>query len=109
MKKSGTFSESNEVKYTPEDIRFTCRDNVLYATCLRWPENNFTIPFNQDRSSSFTTMKRLEAGEVQSVRMLGVDDELKFSMTRQGLEIERPNEKPCEHAFVFKITRKFPF
>ena len=109
MKKAGTFSESDEVIYTPEDIRFTCRDNVLYATCLGWPEKNFTIPFNQDRTSSFTTMKRLEVGEVQSVKMLGVDAELKFSMTRQGLEIERPDDMPCEHAFVFKITRKFPF
>ncbi|MGI9260862.1 MAG: alpha-L-fucosidase C-terminal domain-containing protein [Woeseiaceae bacterium] len=109
MEKAGHFSELKEVIYTPEDIRFTCRDNVLYATCLGWPEENFTISFNQDRSSFFTTLKRLEVGEVQSVKMLGVDEELKFSMTSQGLEIERPQEKPCEHAFVFKITRKFPF
>jgi alpha-L-fucosidase len=54
-------------------------------------------------------MKRLEVGEIESVKMLGVDDELKFSMTRQGLEIERPDDMPCEHAFVFKIKRKFPF
>ena len=109
MEKAGHFSEFKEVTYTPKDIRFTCRDNVLYATCLGWPERKFTISFDQGKASFFSTMKRLEVGEVQSVRMLGVDDELKFSMTQQGLEIERPREKPCEHAFVFKITRKFPF
>jgi alpha-L-fucosidase len=109
MAKAGTFSERQEVQYTPEDIRFTCRDHLLYATCLGWPGEKATISFNQDRSSSFTTMKRLEPGEVVSVRMLGVDRELSWSATRKGLEIETPKDKPCEHAFVFKITRKHPF
>ena len=54
-------------------------------------------------------MKRLEATEIESVRMLGVDMDLQFAMTENCLEIERPAEAPCEHAFVFKITRKEPF
>lgn len=101
--------KSREVEYTPDDIRFTCRNNLLYATCLGWPGEKAIIPFNQDRTSSFTTMKRLEPGEIESVRMLGIDRELNWSMTREGLEIEGPKEKPCEHAYVFKITRKDPF
>ena len=109
MEKAGHFSEHKEVEYTPDDIRYTCRDNVLYATCLGWPDKNLTIPFNQDRSSSFTTMKRLEAGEIASVKMLGVDQPLRWSMTREGLHIERPDEPPCEHAYVFKIIRKGTF
>ena len=109
IENAGHFSERKEVQYTPEDIRFTSRDNILYATFLGWPAEKTVIPFNQDKSSSFTTMKRLEATEIESVRMLGVDKELQFNMTGNGLEIERPAEAPCEHAFVFKITRKEPF
>lgn len=109
MEKAGHFSEHKEVEYTPEDVRFTCRDNLLYATFLGWPAEKTIIPFNQDRTSSFTTMKRLEVGEVESVRMLGVDKNLKFEMTSKGLEIERPTQKPCDHAYVFKIKRQFPF
>lgn len=109
MEKAGHFSEHKEVKYTPDDIRFTCRDNVLYATCLGWPEKKAIIPFNQDKSSSFTTMKRLEPGEIDSVTMLGSDQQLDWTYGAEGLQIDMPNEKPCEHAYVFKITRKFPF
>ena len=78
MEKAGHFSEHKEVEYTPDDIRFTCRDNLLYATFLGWPGEKTIIPCNQDRTSSFTTMKRLEPGEVESVRMLGIDEELAF-------------------------------
>ena len=41
--------------------------------------------------------------------MLGVDRELEFAMTRNGLEIKGPSEPPCQHAFVYKIVRKEPF
>ncbi|MDA1299987.1 MAG: alpha-L-fucosidase [Proteobacteria bacterium] len=109
MKSAGTFSERKEVEYTPDDIRFTCRNNLLYATVLGWPGQTATIPFNQDRTSSFTTIKRLEPGEIKSVRMLGVDRELNWSWTPQGLSIETPGKKPCEHAYVFRITRQDPF
>lgn len=109
MESKGHFSERREVNYTPEDIRFTCRNNILYATFLGWPGENSVIRFNQDESSSFATIKRLEASEIESVRMLGVDRELEFAMTRNGLEIKGPSEPPCQHAFVFKIVRKEPF
>jgi alpha-L-fucosidase len=99
MESSGMFSEEKEVEYTPRDIRFTCRDNLLFATCLGWPGERVTI----------RSMKALYPGEIESVRMLGVDDELSWSMTRSGLEIESPDEAPCEEAFVFRITRKDPF
>ena len=41
--------------------------------------------------------------------MLGIDKELDWSMTDNGLEIDVSEEKPCESAYVFKITRKNPF
>jgi hypothetical protein len=40
--------------------------------------------------------------------MLGVDRELKWSMTENGLVVERPEAKPCEHACVFRIKRQNP-
>ena len=54
-------------------------------------------------------MKRLYPSEIRSVKMLGIDKELKWSITKDGLVVEMPEEKPCEHAYVFKITRRDPF
>jgi hypothetical protein len=36
--------------------------------------------------------------------MLGSEGELEWTINDQGLNILPPLEKPCEHAFVFKIT-----
>jgi len=99
MASGGMFSERYEVQYTPEDVRFTCHDNLLYATVLGWPEERATI----------RSMKKLYPGEIESIGMLGIDGELTWSVTENGLVIDMPDEKPCEDAYVFKITRKSPF
>ena len=55
------------------------------------------------------SLKNLYETEVRSVYMLGVDAELEWSLSREGLTITPPAEKPCEHAYVFKIVRGRPF
>jgi alpha-L-fucosidase len=55
------------------------------------------------------SLKRLYESEIGSIKMLGVDRELEWSLTGENLEIKTPNEKPCEHAYVFKIMRNHPF
>jgi len=99
MEKEGSFSERQEVDYTAKDIRFTVKDDVLYAICLGWPGERFIIE----------SLGRLYESEINAVKMVGVDKELEWSLTREGLEIKTPDEKPGEHAYVFKIVRGHPF
>jgi len=99
MAKAGYFMEDQEVQYTSDDIRFTVKGEVLYAICLGWPEGQVTVK----------SLSGLYEAEVESVRMLGIDQELAWSLSMGGLEVKLPDEKPCEHAFVFKITRTRPF
>lgn len=100
MAKSGPFCEDQDVGYTAKDIRFTVRDDVLYATCLGWPGDAVVIT---------TIPQRLYAAEIASVKMLGVDEELPWTMTPDGLVIKTPHRQPCDHAFTFKIVRRDPF
>ena len=100
MQKAGYFMEDAEVAYTAEDFRFTVKDDVLYAICLGWPGAQATIK---------TLKSALYPSEIASVRMLGVDQELSWSMTEDGLTVETPEQRPCEDAYVFKIQRKAPF
>lgn len=37
--KEGQFTDNEEVNFTSEDFRFTCRGKYIYATCLNWPES----------------------------------------------------------------------
>jgi len=105
----GAYTESrgreDAVRYTGQDIRFTIKDNILYAICLDWPGDEVVIH----------SLKRLEEElsiywveqDIKSIKMLGVDKELKWSLDEDGLMIKTPGKKSCEHAFVFKITRNF--
>lgn len=101
MRRGGAFSEEHPLEYTPEDIRFTVKGNVLYAICLGWPEEEFTIESFVENDNCI-----LYESEIKSIKMLGVDKELDWEMTEDGLTIKTPDKKPCEHAFVFKIVRK---
>ena len=92
-----------KIQYTAEDIRFTVKDNILFAICLDWPGKEATIH----------SLRRLEEElsiywtdeDIKSIKMLGVDKKLEWSFSDEGLTIKTPDKKPCDHAFVFKIQR----
>jgi alpha-L-fucosidase len=99
MTKAGYFMEDQEVQYTARDLRFTAREDNLYAICLGWPQGPLTIQ----------ALRALYREEIGSVRMLGIEQELDWSLNGEGLTITPPSRQPCEHAYVFKIMRKRPF
>jgi alpha-L-fucosidase len=99
MESAGYFSEEHEVSYTARDIRFTARGDDLYAICLGWPGKELTV----------ASLGGLYPSEIASVRLLGVERDLRWAVDRSGLRVEMPDERPCDHAYVLKITRHGPF
>lgn len=100
MKQSGMFSENEDLQYGPKDIRFTCRDNILYASLLGWPEDGKVL---------IESAAQLFSEEIQEIRMLGDGAPLAWEFTDNGVLVKLPEKKPCEYAWVLKITRKAPF
>ncbi len=43
--------------------------------------------------------------EIKRITVLGDDKPLKWQRTSKGLEVEMPDEKPCDYAYVIKIER----
>ena len=43
--------------------------------------------------------------EIKRVSLLGHDGDLEWRLTRKGLVVEMPDEKPCDYAYVIKIER----
>jgi alpha-L-fucosidase len=82
--------------YTPQDIRFTTRNNTLYATVMKWPAGEALI-------TSLATGKPQEA-KVTKVELLGHNSSLLFTQDSAGLHVKFPDEKPCDYAYVLKIT-----
>ncbi len=94
----GAFTDTEREAYTSEDIRFTTQGDVLYAICLGWPDDGEV------------TIRSLGAGgpagepPIRQVSLLGSPQALSWSLTVDGLRIETPAERPCQHAYVFKIV-----
>lgn len=76
-----------------DDVRFTKKDDAVYAICLKWPGE--TLILEMDMSPS------------QAV-MLGHDAPLEMQQDGNKITITAPvlniDQMPCRHAYVFKLT-----
>ncbi|TGV03504.1 alpha-L-fucosidase [Flavivirga rizhaonensis] len=96
----GHHSERNNKTSGYEDIRFTTKGDVLYATALGWNESGvFTI-------KSLASNNPHETREIASIAFISGKNAIDWKQTEAGLVIEVDGEKPCEAAFAFKIKFK---
>ena len=97
---TGHLAEKNDKRFTPEDLRFTWNEGTLYVTGLAWPENGRV------------SVKTLAEGgehypeEIVSVEMLGSDAKIKWNRDTNGLNVELPQSRPSEFAYVLKVRSK---
>lgn len=89
-----TFAENNEVQYTGEDVRFTTKGNVLYATALDWPRGQAMI----------RSLRGVDPSTIQSVALLGTQEQIRWESKPEGLAIKTPIQRPLDHAYVYKIV-----
>jgi alpha-L-fucosidase len=80
------------------DIRFTAKENSVFAICLAWPEKDVLV--------TALGKKGAPGKAISAVRMLGSKDEVKWRQTDDGLTLSVPREKPCRYAFVYRIDLK---
>ena len=93
-----TERENKGRAYSCEDIRFTTRENFLYAIVLDWPEDG------EINIKSLNEDTPISTGGIKSISLLGRDGELEWSRDKTGLKVIFPHEKPCENAFALKIS-----
>ncbi len=96
--KGGRFADNaGQMEYTSKDIRFTTKGNDLYAILMEWPGQRAEI-------KSLSKSVEPWFGKIKSVEMLGHKKPLKWKQNENGLTVELPDDKPCEHAYVVKIS-----
>ena len=91
----GYFTEDEDDFYSAQDIRYTTKNDAFYVIALDWPEDGKVVATQLNSDSGL--------GEIKSVTMLGSDSEIVWEQDMDGLTIQFPKDKPCEHAFVFKL------
>jgi alpha-L-fucosidase len=94
--KGGHFQE--DYTYTARDIRFTTKGDTLYATAMGWPEDG------KLRIRTLAANAPGIAGDIRTIQLLGSHAKLQWKRAEDALEVALPDAKPCEHAYVLKIT-----
>ena len=97
MESGNLVKKHADTPYTGKDIRFTVKDHHLYAYLMAWPKDNKVI------INSLTNKNE----KVKSVELLGCKKKLKWKQTAQGLEVELPDNRPCDFAYGLKIKGNF--
>ena len=83
--------------YTSKDIRYTTKDGKLYAFLLDWPGKGRTVTLQ------FLAPGNSRIGKVTGVSMIGSTETISWEQHPDGLMIDMPATKPCEHAVALKI------
>lgn len=95
----GHMREREDKPFTAEDVRFTTKDDCLYAICLGWPGETARV-------KSLGSHSLVPANSIEQIQMLGSSQSLAWSQDESGLQIRTPSQRPCDHAYTFRIRRK---
>jgi len=80
------------------DVRFTAKEDTLYAIALGWPEDRKLVIKSLGSDSSYCR------GEITRIGLIGSDSNLVWSRNADGVTINLPEKPPCDYAYVFKIN-----
>ncbi len=96
LRKGGHFV--GRLKYGPEDIRYTRKDDTVYALVLGWPGGGKPVTMGV-----FGEGGEAEAVKVTSVSMLGASDTVDWKQAKRGLVLRCPETQTDDMAVVFKL------
>ena len=86
------------LKYSAKDVRYTTKENTIYATILGWPGDSSEFLFE-----SFSKESWRDAKPIKSVSLLGSEKDIQYNLTEKGLKVTMPEKAVDEMAVVFKI------
>ena len=78
-----------------EGVRFTRKDNAVYAICLEWPGAELTLPNVADATAV-------------NASLLGYDGAIETEVAADAVTLRIPcipvDKMPCRHAWAFRLT-----
>ncbi len=96
--KKGHHSEGNNKAFTSEDIRFTQKENVLYAITLDIPENGEVL------IKTLANHDKINATTIKAVECLGQNTNPEWTISEKGLSVKTNDARNGKHAMVIKIV-----
>jgi len=93
--REGHFTDTARDIFSPQDIRFTTKENILYAILLADPGESVQI--------KSITSENLKGAVIHKVTLQGMVENLEWRQEEGGLTVRVPGRKPGVHAWVIKI------
>jgi alpha-L-fucosidase len=98
-------TESREEKgfnanFTPQDFWFSQKENHIFVTSLKWPEN-YDVSIE-----SMNLLTKDEINKIETVQLLGCDEKISWAMTEKGFTVTLPADRPNSYGYVLKISFK---
>lgn len=90
-----------KIRYSWKDVRYTTKEDVIYAILLGWPGAGEELSL-----AAFATDSLPVPLEIASVSLLGSSLPLEWKQSETGLTLLTPGEAPDEKAVVFKVEIK---
>src|SRR5512133_2387519 len=92
----GRFGGVKDVRsYEASDIRFTTRENIIYAFCMGKPNGDITI-------KSLGKTSGLNTAKIKSVSLMGSEEKLKWTHGDEALVISKPDKLPEWNVIGFR-------
>jgi alpha-L-fucosidase len=88
----------------PVVYRFTVKGDALFAIAQWWPGETAVIATLGTVAAAKFPDGQLPEGKIANVTMLGHKGNLKFTQDAEGLKVTLPADRPCDYAYVLKIT-----
>lgn len=82
---------------TSQDFWFSQKDNHLYITSLKWPE---------DKRVVIKSISKEKIREIKSVAVLGSAQKVRWQLKKNGLNVALPTSSPNAHGYVLDLTFK---
>lgn len=89
--------EAYRKDFNSNDVRFTQKEDVLYATLMAWPGNDINFTIQSINADNYPR-------KISHISFLGSAEPLEFLQTPEGLIVTLPSTSPSNYAQVLKIT-----
>ncbi|KAA6457285.1 alpha-L-fucosidase [Acidobacteria bacterium AB60] len=94
----GAFHDTDTKPYTPEDFRFTKKNDVVYAMGMACPSDHKAV------IHALGTGHEGAGFPVANVELLGSNGKVTFAQTADALEATLPSGATCKYAYALKLT-----
>lgn len=97
----GTDNRENQgfnTNFTAEDFWFSSKDNYLYVTSLKWPDNQKAF------IKSLSLLPKDEMNGLKSVQLLGCSEKISWKIENYKIEVLLPSKRPNSNGYVLKLT-----